>query len=364
MIMKADADFLLKIRIQSIFKALGYYTRVEVKLAESDRAGAKNDLTDLDVLAIAIMPDLTMEYVVADCTTNKTKCSRPTQRIFWLRGVMDFFNAQKAHLVLGTNTAVPHVPRAVATKLGIGVITNAYLLQQEKRTSGILPSTLKVLLPEAWDYLESNLTGLDSNLAPIVEYRRYDFWQRESYQNLQDIISLVSDAIPYLDAKQRFHRALVVDLLSLYTLALLQLTAHVMLRGADKPAGDILAFLLGGESAMKSKERMLGTLRDFVRHMSDEQPTLFGSIMVPDVEPPYFAAMVDVVSRLLSRPLAAAEIPNFLQAVLFERILNKDPSADYHEVAFDDLTKKLARDIATFFVNATGLDPALLGEFL
>ncbi len=362
--MKADADFILKVRIQSIFKSLGYYTRLEVKLAESDRAGAKSDLTDLDVLAVAIMPDLTMEYVLADCTTNKTKCSRPTQRIFWLRGVMDFFNAQKAHLVLGTDVAVPHVPRAVATKLGIGVITNAYLAQQEKRVQGVLPPDLKVLLPDAWDYLETNLTGLSAAVAPLVEYRRYDFWQRDPYQNLQDIVSLMREAATHLDASQRFHRALVVDLLSLYTIALLQLTAHVMLRGADKPAGDILAFLLGGENSMKSKERMLGTLRDFLGQMSSEQPTLFGDVTLPNVEPDYFSPLVDVVARLLNRPTAASQVPNFLQAVLFERILNKDPNADYHEKAFDDITKKLARDIATFFLGATGIDPALLADFL
>lgn len=362
--MRADADFHLKTRMQGVFKSLGYYTRLEVNLAKEDLKGKRNDLTDLDVLAIFVAPDLSLEYVVADCTTNARRCKTPTERIFWLRGVMEFFSASKAYLVLGTNSQVPHAPRALATGLGIGVINIGYLSQQEKRVVGILPAELKVFLPEAWDYLEDNLCKMDSRLVTLVEYRRYDYWQAQTYQALQDLLNLTREVADLLDADQRFHRALMVDLLSLYSLALIQLAGHVTMRGAEDPADDVRAFLLGGESALRSKERQFALLREVVEHANRHQPQLFDTEELPSVDPEYLPALLDVVTRILNRPREATQIPNFLQAVLFEKVLNKDETADYHERAFGDITKKIARDIASFFVAVTGMDARLLRDFL
>ena len=358
-----NADFELKVRMQNVLKALGYYTRVEVKMAQSDREGSRKELTDLDVLAVHVTPDLAMEYVVADCTTNRRTCATPTHRIFWLRGVMDFFVAQRGYLVLGSSKEPPPVPRAVATRLGIGVVNAAYLAKQEERVAGLLPRELRVLLPEAWDYLEQNLSNQKVELAPLVEYRRYDFWQKTTYQNLQDMLAVLGKAKEHLDAGQRFHRVLVLDLVALYSLALLDMAGNMMLRGSLVPTDDIRTYLLGGEDALRSKERLIGALRAVTSQLNAQQPTLFANDPI-SLDPPYMAAFLDAVVRVLNRPKESSTVPHFLQAVLFERVLNRDPGATYHEDAFSDVTKKLARDIGRFVVSASGIDRELLRDVL
>ena len=107
-------DFDLKIRLSNIFWALGCYTRIEVKLAEYGvKQEAPLELTDLDVLGIRVLPDLSFEYLVADCTSNKDVIKSPIQRVFWLKGVMTFFGASKGYLVLSTENQVAETQRMV-----------------------------------------------------------------------------------------------------------------------------------------------------------------------------------------------------------------------------------------------------------
>lgn len=125
-----DKDLLLKLRFKRILFALGYYSPLEVELSHYGDDGAgrhkRASLTDLDVLGIKFDPVLTVHRVVADCKSGR-QVSDPN-RLFWLRGVSDYFGANDAYFLRPT---VGDHARAVAPKLGLRVLDEAELRSLE-----------------------------------------------------------------------------------------------------------------------------------------------------------------------------------------------------------------------------------------
>ncbi len=111
-------DSILKLRIRKILWAQGFHCPLEVDLSHFEyedigQSLKRSSLTDIDVLGIRFEPDLRLTMIIADCKSGKE--SEPN-RMFWLKGVMDFFGAKEGILV--KTVLHPHA-RALAPKLGI-----------------------------------------------------------------------------------------------------------------------------------------------------------------------------------------------------------------------------------------------------
>ena len=108
------------------FWAAGASTRIDVKIgALIDRARSRTragseDWTDLDVLAVDYSPLHGASYAVADCKTVK---GRVTERVFWLRGVADLFDARAVYLT--RDGEISASARQLALRLGIAALDAA-----------------------------------------------------------------------------------------------------------------------------------------------------------------------------------------------------------------------------------------------
>lgn len=356
-------DLELKVRLNTIFWSLGCYTRLEVKLAEySLQKKIPMELTDLDVLGIRILPDLSVDYLVADCTSNKEVINSPIRRVFWLKGVMDFFRASKGYLSLGTSNPISETQRIVGQRLGITILDERNLTSLEKRMVNPSSQQLKLSKPESWTYFENNIADLSKDLTPLLNFRKHTYWMNPSHENLYALISLVGKHSKYFDKTNRLQKALVLDLLILFTLSVLQMSAYVFRVNPENPEIELRSYFYGGYANMRRRQDITENIRKLVKSIPG-QGNLFEDTL--KLDPDYLTNLFDIAYRLLNKPFDSSQIPRYLQLIIFEKILHKGESAEgmkYLESSFSEITRKLTRDIGKFFRDSTSISEKLIED--
>jgi hypothetical protein len=127
----SEKDLHLKVVSRRLLWRMGYSTRVDVPLRayvpDPTRRGTRYEsYTDLDVLGISIVPGFAVRTVIADCKTTQRGS---TERMFWIRGVGDFFAADDAWMVRTGGVAA--AARQLSARLGISVLEPTDLLKLE-----------------------------------------------------------------------------------------------------------------------------------------------------------------------------------------------------------------------------------------
>lgn len=363
------ADFPLKIRLQNVLWSLGFCTRIEVKLAQySGQLRLPLEVTDLDVLGIRILPELTFDFLVADCTTDKTVVRSPIQRVFWLRGVMDFFGAAQGFLAFAPQphqTPTPDVPaahRAVAHRLAVTILSPDNLSNLERRV--LVPDLGLVRLGrlDTWQQLDQDLQSSPKDLENLLRFRRHTYWMNRPYQNLHALISIASKHRSYFQDSRRPSRSLAVDLLSLFAIALIHMASYVAKTNPEDAQLELRAYFYGGHPELRRRQATVDEVRKLVRELSPQANLLEPAVVL---DPSYLNTLFEVGFRLVNRPADAAQIPRYLQLVLAERVLTQPPNPDgekYLEEHFSDVTRKLTKDIAHFFTIATGFPETVFAD--
>ena len=362
-----DGDVDLKARLNAIFWDLGFFTRLELKLAGYVPGKTMPlELTDLDVLGIRVNPDLTFDYIVGDCTSNRNVYRSPIQRVFWLRGVMDFFGAQKGYLCLATKSQLPEIQRIVASDLGVTILNDENLTKLAKRvdhdSSRLLLSTV-----ESWHYYEGNLSTLPARLSAVLEFRKYKYWLTPSHDRIHALVSLASLHRAQFQDPGRFVSVLALDLLSLLSLAILQMSAYALRVNPESPDSTLRTYFFGGYSEMTRREGIVENINR-VLHAMTPQPELFPSgeeTKVLRLDPEYLPKLLDTAYRLLNKPHDASQIPRYIQCVLFEKALysgKNEKGIEILQKAFSDVTRKLTRDIAKLMSDACGVPGELFSD--
>jgi hypothetical protein len=91
-------DLPLKLQFRRILFAEGYWSPIEVELSNYEDLGntlKRRSLTDLDVLGIKFDRLFNRTCVVGDCKSGRNVSD--ANRLFWLRGVKDYFGADLAY---------------------------------------------------------------------------------------------------------------------------------------------------------------------------------------------------------------------------------------------------------------------------
>jgi len=344
--------------MNNIFWALGCYTRVDVKLAEHTfKEKSPLELTDIDILGIRILPDFAINFLLADCTSNRNIIRSPIQRVFWLRGVMEFFNASHSYLCLGSNNPIQETQRVVAQKLGVTILNEDNLANLEKRIINSDAPQLQLNKFEPWLYFEHNLTVLSKDLSRLISFRKYNYWLNPKYQNLHAIISIVKKHNRFVNEKDKLHKALIFDLLTLFVLSLLQMSAYVFNINPENPEMELKSYFYGGYIEMKKRREIVDNIKKIIN--SQNQKLLFDDIL--KLDPDYLTNLFEIGFRFLNKPYDASQVLRYLQVFLFEKILYNEQNQQGMEYleSFPEITKKLTRDIIKFFCNATSLTEKL-----
>ncbi len=355
----SEKDLQLKAASRRLLWRMGFSTKVDVPLrafVPSQRRGGQSRpkppyeaFTDLDVLGIQISPDLRVQSVIADC---KTSVKGSTERMFWIRGVADFFSADDAYMVRAGD--VTAASRQLAARLGVGVLTPDDLAALEDHYgAGLLaPDAVAGFLFDASSIAAYRhaFTELDRRLRPLREYQEFDFWVYEEHRNLQQLVAHVGAVAKHLDPGHPVHQALFFESAWLYALSLARAVHHVRRTHVTDIDTSLREYVFGGQLGLREKQHLAKVLRSAAGKAGGD----------PDegVFPPYFAALLELSSRFMRRPAHASTVLRYAEWASEAHAIRQASSAsEVFGETFDDLAAKLLADVCGFLVSTAGLDP-------
>ena len=346
----SERDLYLKIDMRRLFWAMNASTCLDVKLrayvAGDARESKTQEYTDIDVLGVACSTSGYPEISLADC---KTSSRRVLERMFWLKGVSDYFSSDSAYLV--RSEAVPAAARTLSTRLQIGIIDPEDYIELAATYSKLISfrGPIDCLFREESVLKQLNYPGtLDRKLRRLSDYLRFDYWVYDSYRNLSKLVAYLAESNSVLDGRNPAHLAMFFEACWLYSFALAKLAHHVrMTRIADVPTA-VEVYVAGGEFAANEKLLLANLLK--AKGISLDPKSA--------VSPPYLMDLTELTGQLLRYP---SELTSVLQygEYLATAVVSGEPASvrsAFGPNRIRPIAAKLLTDVATFLVRSASLE--------
>ena len=353
----SELDLGLKVQSRRLLWRMGFTTRVDVPLrafvpqsASRPHSAQHETFTDLDVLGIGIVPGFAVRSLIADCKTTQRGS---TERMFWVRGVSDFFAADEAWMV--RTGGVTAASRQLADRLGISVLEPSDLNHLEEYHPSQLPldaGPLALLFDEqSVAAAMKALTSLDKKLDKLVEYRQFDYWVFDEHRNLQQVVAHLTNVKKVLDPSHPAHRALFLDCAWLYSLSLAHAAQYVRSVHVSDVSTALQQYLFGGQLALQEKKALAKALA----RLAPEQIPSGGS---DGVLPPWFPQLLELLVRHLRRPAVVNDELRYAEWSVEAQLAKEHATAaDAFGSLFSPVAAKLLSDVCGFLVGVAELNP-------
>ncbi|MFF3578454.1 hypothetical protein [Streptomyces mirabilis] len=352
----SELDLELKALGRRLLWTMGFSTRVDVQMRSyvpvRSRGGRTSagfeSYTDLDVLGIAFSPGFQTQRVVIDCKTTK---SGSTERMFWLRGLADFFEADMAYML--RSKAVTDSARQLASRLKLGALLPVDVDEMEKlhrvpfdfRTGPLAQLFDPALVAQQ---LEKS-RQVDTRLQPLMEYLEFDYWVYDPYRNVTQMVAHLADVRSILNPNNPRHLAILFDCIWLYLATCAKAIEYVRVTHISDVDQNLQAYLFGGQVGLREKQQLAVRMRDLV----GSDPSL-GSVL-----PDWYPGLLELVGRLIRNPSMFAAAMRYSEWMNFSLTIGAPLSIRDAFGKFSQPTAaKLVADVAGFLVAAAGLKPS------
>ena len=353
----SERDRELKLRFERILWSAGFYTRTNVILAAPTPSRGKGrksaaELTDVDVLGIRFLEDLSPRKVVADCKSGRRVS--PISRAFWLRGVMQHFGADRGYVVLARD--IPDHQREAAANLAISLVPQSSLDTLDSQYES-LPVGLRIGTADAYLKLEDNLLQLPNSLTPLLNFRDTTFWYQTSPRAMTQAITLTRRLSGKLDLSHKYHKALLLDIISLFSLSIIAVGGELLRLGPEGILDSIRALIFGGAEGITRRRQLIRGFEGILQKVSQQNPLLPNDAAMFDLDPPYLHPIADMIVRVLARPIESSEIPRYLRVRLIQGVLYEEwDIQQFFGDKYSQLADKLAADLAITFLKSCDFD--------
>lgn len=355
--MSRDKDLSLKLRFKRVLFQMGYYSPINVELSQYLGSRPKRkSLTDLDVLGFKFDPVLTPHRVVCDCKSGKD-ISDPN-RLFWLRGVTDYFGANVAYFV---RPRIGSHARAIAPKLGVRTVDEKELQTIERDLDvDALPlpihdigfyeqkqSLWGISIPRG-----AKPTSEQLELKKVYTYLSYEYWYVDQHRNLLRLVAHFQNIAHLLDSQNSTNVLLAYTGLERFAHCLLEMGSVIYARGVSDILKNMRIYLYGGPLALQEKEKFF----ELLNKMTGANESL---------DPSFLNDVLELTNRIIHNPYAAAEVLRYLEATYgwCVQLDNKELSPVFSGNPLMGAIV-LARDVAITFAKVTGMREKMFSSLL
>lgn len=358
-----ELDLELKAASRRLLWRMGYSTRVDVVLRAAKTTNAEGGkrkamtpapqaFTDLDVLGVAVTPSSAVRTSIVDC---KTGGSSVISRMFWLRGLAEFFDADDAYMV--RDRAITKDARQLAARLSLTALTDREVASLEGLHQQTLPLDTdplsKLFDPAYIARVMDRTTSLDKRLGKLLDYRQFDYWVYPEHRNLIEMVDVLLASKDWLDGTSPIHTGIVLDCAWLYVVSLARCLAQVRTVHISDLTYGLSEYLAGGAAQLQQKKELASLLEQM--KAAKQIP---GQVKV-NVNPRFFAPLLELLVRLLRRTDSLTDVLRILE---FQSTMSiggdRIPAEAAFGREFDRIAAKLAVDVVAFLVAAADLDPA------
>jgi hypothetical protein len=347
-----NQDIYLKLRLRKILFSQGYWCPIEVELSHYEQTGSlfkRKPLTDLDVLAIKYDSTFVPHRVVADCKSGQTS---DVARLFWLRGVTDYFGADVSYYV---HTKIDSHAKAIAPKLGLRVLGDAELAFLEKTHNiDALPVPLSDVLKHE---LVSSLWGISIpagkkptteqlKIKDVYSYLAYQYWYVDFYRNLLMLVTKYREIAHLLKDGDSRDILLVFIGAERFAHCLMEIACYVQAQGGSEIPRLVRMYLYGGALSLRDKERLF----DLFKKTTGSKEKF---------DPEWLPEIVELIGRILKNPQGASEILRYLTMMHLCLVMEGRKDIPNISGAQHIPAVVLAKDVLMTFSKITGI-PAKL----
>ncbi|WP_147465157.1 hypothetical protein [Streptomyces sp. 1114.5] len=286
--------------------------------------------------------------MVIDCKTTK---SGSTERMFWLRGLADFFEADMAYML--RSKAVTDSARQLASRLNLGALLPADVEEMEKLHRVPFDFTIGPLAqlfdPASIARQLERSRQVDDRLQSLMEYLEFDYWVYDPYRNLAQMVAHLADVRGVLSPNNPRHLAILFDCVWLYLATCAKAIEYVRITHISDVDKNLQAYLFGGQVGFREKQQLATRMRSLV----GDDPSLGG------VLPDWYPGLLELIGRLIRNPSMFAAAMRYSEWMNFSLAID-DPHSirDAFGNFSQPLAAKLVADVAGFLVAAAGLKPS------
>jgi len=327
-----DQDINYKLQVSAAFRKMGYTVFQEVDLSTFcyQPKYQRKQVSDFDVLGLLVEPDFEVTTAVAECKTIEEKAM---ERLLKLKGLKEFFHADKAYLV---QKRIDVNAREVARDMGIWCLDDGNL------TALLRGLDIKVDVAVAVErsiYVEKERISkqLKNEHQKAHEYLRYHFWTLPSYRNIINLLRHASLLADKVDAAKANDVVLCHLLATNLGVAISRLTLDVMRFDNANIETGVRNRIHGGTRERRDREALFDAFARIAPNAG------------LSVEPPFLPGLCELVARFVNASAAASQVTRCLDHLTRLQVLpDYSKAAGGAEQVFGDRTLKLARDVLHF----------------
>ncbi|ERK28419.1 hypothetical protein [Clostridium intestinale] len=356
--------------ITGLFQNQGYLTRRSIPLYYGNK---NQDATDVDVLGILFTQPFQMHRVICDCK-NKQK-SKPYERIFWVKGLASFIEADDTYVSL---------PQAswdtikFAQDGGVRVLTadviNEYF-SNNSNSYGVADSNFYMEFFGKFNTESKKNKPLNKSISTLKRL----YLNEDPYVSINICMEVLNDASKQLKISKEsnlldentFWKYICCEAMVLISINILNICADTLCLPLKARREHILSKLTYGDIEPNRMNTILTYAKNVANQIIKESvpknliPKVdlvdFGDILPPN----YSNNIIGIVERAIKNPQWYVSLPQVLDFILFEFAMkNKEFSLEKFKLFFNSGENegklKVAKNILTLAKNTCNLDLKLL----
>ncbi|MBK3519719.1 hypothetical protein [Carboxylicivirga marina] len=346
-----NKDHSLKLLCKELYKQMGFCTHYEVLLRTKSYISSykTHDISDIDVLGYKFNSDLSLFKIGSECKSGE---SSALEELFKFLGVFDYYKLDRGYLI---KSKIHQNAREVAIKNGIRCFTEAEIRQL---LLGFGIDIEKKLSIENAKYLKltRSLASFKEKNDKLIEYLKFDFWNKEDWKNIHNIIHLFSNPSSNLLFKDQevksSEKQVFYHTLELFSYSLLFIIGQSMVLNYSDVKSSINNSLYGGAESLNEKRK----IHDLVSQATSNNDSF---------EPNWHSDLINISTRLSESTYASSKIPEMIQYIIENSFYESKVSIKSEDIKdFPDLTRKFTQDLMHFLTKHCGLEKEIFEDFM
>ncbi|MEM5008452.1 hypothetical protein F6Y03_01125 [Bacillus megaterium] len=286
-------------------------------------------VTDLDTVALIPSNFGELNFLIGDCKTLKNQS--PITRSLWLSGLMGLLKAERGIVLLTKEIERDH--KQLSSNMNVSLLSEKDFEILANKTSNSYKTVNSALCEgDTWDkYFE--LYKRYPRLIDAVKFVKNDFWNiSDDKLKLRKTLYTIRTIRRELNPENSEHVALLIDLISLFSIALNRVTLdifnqYLLPETKENLSRELKIWIWGG----MDQYLYWNKLYQIASNKGNED----------EIELPEWDSFVQLIRQFLEDPYSTSRVPLLLRETAFET-MSTDPSI-----------YTLSRHLATKYSQAT-----------
>lgn len=355
----ADKDLVLKLRLMNYLWRLGYLVFKNVEISSMNVTDRKT-FTDIDVLGIRFSTDLVSDFIICDCKTGKVKNA---ERLFWLSGVMKFFDASKGIFIRPEKLSSTYYE--LAERLNIIPLTNNQMDELEKAYNIDKEALYGQFISEQ-DKLDEIWKELKKDYRKEIRYLLIDYWKDIPQQQILTLFSVYKN----LNKDNKYNMFIHCLLHSLLSISITSFSRFFLTIPFHLREDLIQKTLLGGELSYYDREQILTNFYIFMTNeisaRYNQKYPVTKKDFISGMIPSYAKYLIDLIIRICNTPEISLIISRYFNLYPYKIVLLDDEIEINNLIEgmpINNVTMKPIKDFITFLDRSNILTDELKQEY-